>query len=509
MKTSKKSLESTRHRKALKGLLIFWAVGLISTSCIAQLQTHLFAATATPAPSSTSTQVPSTSTATLLALMTQQTAISPTPTIVPTAFVPTPTIPVAQEPPPCTFPLPQTTTEESSPQNYTFSEPKVMITDENAAFSIIQWLPDSQRALIVRDVIKKGVEQYDSIELFNPRTVKLQVYAKPEYSLLPSWVPGLGGILYLEGRVKSYSTYSGKANGIPIPSTVVSEQMLSISNGDPDKVQTIEYEQYNPPAVPIESLAVKPDGSQIVYLKLHGDPPFELYGRDVLQGSLGAEQLIPVDTSKWTYKPQWAYTQLSINSYSMVWRPNSTQIFLTAYNDYAGPVYSFLLDLDNGKICQIDFGNVPSEDSKHAREAIWSPNGRYLAIVRDWGYFLHVYFSDLVVLDTVTGKQYILAFSPDGKGGHYVTDIAWAPDNYHLVAIGQVSSIGHCWPNCMEDVDRLYSVDFISGKADLLFPSFQFSSGWGTGLAWSPDGSKVLALCPGGLCLLSVQKAGQ
>jgi len=126
----------------------------------------------------------------------------------------------------------------------------------------------------------------------------------------------------------------------------------------------------------------------------------------------------------------------------------------------------------------MDFGNIPHEDSKHAWVARWSPNGRYLAIVRGWGYSPHGDFSDLDVLDTLTGKQYIQAFSPDVKGMHFVTDIAWAPDNYHLVAIGQVSAFPHCASKCMEDVNRLYLVDFISGKADLLFPHSNFPATW-------------------------------
>ena len=76
-------------------------------------------------------------------------------------------------------------------------------------------------------------------------------------------------------------------------------------------------------------------------------------------------------------------------------------------------------------------------------------------------------------MDMVTGDTYTLAFSPDVKGRHFVGDIAWAPDNYHLVAIGKTVAFPHCAPNCMDDVNGLYLVDFISGKADLIFPSFQ------------------------------------
>ncbi len=146
MKTLKNSSDANRHRKIFKVLLVIGIVVLISTSCLTQIQIHPLAATNTAVPSITPTPLPMT-TSTLLALGLGWPGMPPIPTyiplITPTAFVPTPTIPIAAEPPPCTFPLSQTTTAKSSPENYTFSEPKVMITDEHAAFNIVQWLPDS------------------------------------------------------------------------------------------------------------------------------------------------------------------------------------------------------------------------------------------------------------------------------------------------------------------------------------------------------------------------------
>ena len=480
MKTLDNSSNANRHRKIFKVLLVIGIVALISASCLMQTQIHPLAATNTAVPS-----------------------ISPAPSyiplITPTAFVPTPTMPIAKEPPPCTFPLPQTTTEESSPENYTFSEPKVMITDEHAAFDIVQWLPDSQRALIVRDVIKKGYEQYNSIELFNPRTVKVQVYAQPQYSMYPSWIPGLEGVLYPETRVNSYST---NANGMSIASTIVSEQILWISNGDPNKVQNIEEQQYKPFILPhewiISSLAVKPDGSQIVYLKTNGDHLFQLYSRDVSQGSLGVEQLIPqlipFDTS------QSAAPQLS---YEMAWRPDLSQILF--YSSNSSNDHTFLFDDNNGEVCELSFQN-------YVYLARWSSNGLYLAVLRAPRYFPYPNDVDLAVLDTVTGKLYpidatklISPYRAD-RGGHDVSDIAWAPDNRHLLAIGTLFCAGS---SCWQPESFLYLVDFLSGEVNPLFPSEQFDDGFpDRGLAWSPDGSKVLTLCRG-LCLISVQKTGQ
>jgi hypothetical protein len=507
VKTLKNSSDANRRRKIFKVLLVIGIVVLISTSCLTQTQIHPLAtstaslrASSSPSPYATVT-VPSERSS-------PSAPISPTPSYAPlvcaspTVALPTAT-PIAtnvNEPPPCTFPLPQTTTEESLPENYSFSEPKVMITDEHAAFDIVQWLPDSQRALIVRDVIKKGYEQYNSIELFNPRTVKVQVYAQPKYSMYPSWIPGLDGILYPGTRV--IKPYFNSANGTYNPSTAVSEQLLSISNGDPNKVQNIEEQQYTPFIFPhewiISSLAVKPDGSQIVYLKTNGNHLFQLYSRDVSQGSLGVgqliPQLIPFDTS------QSAAPQLL---YEMAWRPDSSQILF--YSSNSSNDHTFLFDDNTGEVCELSFQN-------YVYAARWSSNGRYLAVLIAPRNFPYPNDVDLAVLDTVTGKLYpidatklISPYRAD-QGGHDVSDIAWAPDNRHLIAIGTLFCAGS---SCWQPESFLYLIDFISGKVNPLFPSEQFDDSFpNTGLAWSPDGSKVLALCRG-LCLISVHRTGQ
>lgn len=478
MKTLKNSSDANQHRKLFKVLwLVVGIVVLISTSCLTQTQIHPLAATNTAVPS-----------------------ISPAPSyiplIAPTAFVPTPTMPIAEEPPPCTFPLTQTTTAESSPENYTFSEPQVVLVAPNSGLNLMQWLPDNQRALILREVVENQRAQDDSIEIFNPVTTKLQVYAKrkPTYEMLPSWVPGPDVVIYPESFVDSFST---DANGRYIPSTVVSKQLLWISNGDPNKVQNIEDVQYQLSTAPYEwvfsSLAVKPDGSQIVLLKTNGEYLFQFYSREVSQGSFGPEQLIPFDAALLNYK------NYPILKYDMAWRPNTTQIFLYSQNDQApSEGYQYLFDVSTGRICEFDFGMTPNTKSEYwVWIARWSPNGRYLAVSRGLG---GTPWGDLAVLDTKTGELYTMEFYPQEiQGSQGIEGIAWAPDNYHLVAISGVGSYPHCEPNCKK-YSNLYLVDFTSKKADLLFPSFQFLTGSRPdSLIWSSDGSKILATCWDGI----------
>ena len=428
---------------------------------------------------------------------------SSTPTLPPTE-TPTPT-PASQQPPACTFPLAQTTMEESQPEEYTFSEPRVVLSAPNSMFYISEWLPDSQHVLIKRTTAEKTY--YDSVEIFNPTKVKTQIYDELNSYELPVWVSGLDSVLYQE-FVAEPGSWNANGEFIP-PSNDTAHIFLLLSNRDPGKTQTIDDSQYNHwqntqnihPTWVFSSLAVKPDGSEIVYLKASGEI-YQFYSRKVSQGQFSEKQLLPIGAD--------LIKNYNTTKYEMVWRPYTEQIFLAGY-DGAGSVQSFLLDMNTGKVCTLDFRRSSSFSLLHrSLYAQWSPNGRYLAIVRGIGGF-PVFSIDLAVLDVETGTLYTLAFAPEASGRQYVWDLTWAPDNYHLAAIAKTTASSGCAPNCMKDVTRLYLVDFISGKADLIFPSFQFSGGdVGHNLAWSPDGTKILANCwaenTGRLCLIPVQR---
>jgi dipeptidyl aminopeptidase/acylaminoacyl peptidase len=142
----------------------------------------------------------------------------------------------------------------------------------------------------------------------------------------------------------------------------------------------------------------------------------------------------------------------------------------------------------------------------------WSLNGHYLAVVRTKGPF-PLEFSDLIVLDTATGNIYqtdVTKFGSsdlDVQGRHYISDVAWAPDNQHLAVIGQSTPFSG---NSTSDIDRLFLLDFLTGKV-VQVSSKELGTNFDikTALLWSNDGSQLLVKCSGGLCLLSVQKNTQ
>jgi Tol biopolymer transport system component len=187
--------------------------------------------------------------------------------------------------------------------------------------------------------------------------------------------------------------------------------------------------------------------------------------------------------------------------YEMAWRPDTSQIFLYSFAD-KGQGYTFLVDTDTGNICELNLGGW-------AVVARWSPNGRYLAIERSQAPDRPIGSTVLTVLDTLTGNLATTEVVPEELPGiRAVQDLTWAPDNRHLLVLGSALSLPQCAPNCHND-KRLYLVDWLSGQIDSILPEYQFTATMdGINLAWSPDGSKVIALCPS-LCSISVQKSGQ
>ncbi|MEN9640490.1 MAG: Eukaryotic translation initiation factor eIF2A [Bacteroidota bacterium] len=375
-----------------------------------------------------------------------------------------------KQPPACTFPLAGTTTEESTPEEYTFSEPQVVLTSEYDP-DIIEWLPDNQNVLIMPTNIQSfnGVDGYlQTIELFNPETQETQIYAtRRDFGDVdpPTWSSALNAIIYPAPNVL------GKDN---------KTRQIRISYGNPDETQIIADH------LPQYYVTVNSDGSQIAYLT----------DKKLIKLDASLNLLPPVSFDRKLQDYKRKNTDDVNVIYKMAWRPNSSQIFV--YNwapDNLG--YTYILDADTGSLCNLNFDGW-------ALVTRWSPNGRYLAIIRAQGR-VPLQASDLVVLDTATGNLYTLGVPQEIEGRHILKDIAWAPDNRHLFFVGSKSDYS----------GMLFLGDFISGEIIHIFPSYKFKPvEVGVGLAWSPDGSKLLMNCrtleeTARVCLISVQTGGQ
>jgi len=388
-----------------------------------------------------------------------------------------------KQPPQCTFPLIQMTTTESVPEEYTFSEPQVVLTaPKGNVYNIIQWLPDNQQVLMTEDLRNNFVMGNDnspqqSINLYNPVTSESKVYAiRSETQEHPSWQPELNAVVY---PVMNFYLIDRKNHIAKFT------RQIWVSYGNPDNAQMLAD---NLPQLPV---AIKPGGSETVYLS---DKKISKLDKSLKK--------VP---SAFFDPDQWDYAQGRRNNmpvaYEMAWQPGTSLIFLYSKGYMGGGGYTFILDADTGQVCELNFGGWASG-------AHWSLDGRYLAI----GRATNSHPADLTLLDTTTGNLTTLGGAPQGIDGQlYLNDFIWAPDNHHLLAIGSViSSQGKQGINTNQG---LYLVDIVSGQSIDITPKDNFYTNSPQSMAWSPDGSKLAIRCPtmevDRICFISVQRTGQ
>ena len=428
--------------------------------------------------------------------------LAPTPTVTPSATSvpsrtptlppietpsPTPT-PAPQQPPACTFPLAQTTMEESKPEEYTFSEPKVILTAiQGNYYDIVEWLPDNQQVLMTQELYDISKSEGDkilrqSIEIYNPTTGASQVYAIRDYiDEPPSWQPELNAVVYSAMNILGIdeNTHQYKFT-----------RQVWVSHGDSQTAQILADNLSQFP------LAIKPGGSAMLYLS---DKKISRWNASLEAISSGS-----FNPAEWDYgKGPRDQTPVS---YEMAWQPGTSLIFLHSEGGMQlGGGYTFILNADTGQICELNLGGW-------AVRAHWSSDGRYLAIIKAAISSKPVDVTDMAILDSVTGKLYVTTITPHEIGGkHYVEDLVWAPDNHHLLVLENISA-----QRASSDettYHELYLVDFLSDQSIRLFSEYKsfFADGAPkNNFAWSPDGSKLLIRCPtkviDRVCLISVQR---
>ncbi len=389
----------------------------------------------------------------------------PTKTVVPEALGMTPTVggaqvpanvatvapaPVAQgkQPSACTFPLAKNPEVSSKPDNYTFSEPQIVLTNPDNLYNVVEWLPDSQQVLITEDLFDTREAESDkylrqSIKLYNPITGVSNVYAIRHFvEEPPAWQPGENAVVYADRKILGVDEKTHQF--------IYSRQVWA-SLGNPKTIQMLADN------LPQFALAIKPDGSSVVF---QSDTKLSR-----LNASLKGLTFEPFDPNKWDYAKS---RQINVPlSYKMAWQPATSLIFLYGDGVIRFSGYTFILDSDTGQVCELNLGGG-------ARRAKWSSDGRYLAIIRTNDHF-PINSSDLAVLDSVTGNVYSMRVTSEKIAGkHFVDDFAWAPDNFHLVAISRIRA----YPITEKGDDvqsNLYLVDFRSGLSDEILSTINFA----------------------------------
>ena len=380
-----------------------------------------------------------------------QTSPLPTPTgrpLQPTPVPsPTPVLAATAAPiPRCSLSAASVTALPRAPSDaYVFSEPQVVLT-HTAAIRSASWLPDSQRVLITRDFPQQPQEYVD---ILNVETQEVTPYAERHaFNAKPVWLNTASAVAYTD-LAADQRIVLRLSHGVDVqPEEVVGDLASS-------------------------HWAVSPDGRQVAFFSkaMEGQP-------QIVDRVQGQRWTLPFALPRLSQEQLYALGQSGPwQPYRAAWQPTGNRV---AFYNNTG---FYLADLTHKQVCEVDLGTKGGQ--LWALNAIWSPNGRYLALRVTGG---NSRSADLMILDTVVNQVRKIDV------GTYVYEVVWASDSRHLMALAPVSTQGD------RAVGELFAVDIQTGSVQRALPGWAFLAGGyyleGGGLAWSLDGRTVLVLCP-------------
>ncbi|MEL6150635.1 MAG: hypothetical protein AAFR56_13495 [Chloroflexota bacterium] len=169
-------------------------------------------------------------------------------------------------------------------------------------------------------------------------------------------------------------------------------------------------------------------------------------------------------------------TDNAVTDTSPVWGPDRERIAFVAERDLQTDL--FVIRQDGDALRQL------TEDKAIEQRPVWSPDGAYVGYISD--------------ADSPDGELYAASVLGGGSplrmaSGITAVDFAWSPDSRSLVFTSGEVAAGQA---------LLHTVAFDERPATtLLFADDDLTSI--TGLAWSPDGTRIVASCNGMICVMN------
>jgi len=363
-----------------------------------------------------------------------------------------------EAPPFCTFAgktASETVVTESVLDDFVFSEPTIVLTDEVGS-DILGWLPNSNQLFIVRyhpDQPLRVIETWDTA------TGELRQLATQTFlGGRPFWVDSSGVVAYRETEILNPQTGEYRTNlWVSAPgSDAVTETLQDLRAWNfsiSDRGEIIRFAQTTDRLEPLP---------------------------ETMRGAF-QEIVIPADLATLLYdKYPWEVSDgYRPKEFSGAHSPDGRLLAL-----YADP-YLYLYDIAAQSICEVRIGK---DAFRYPLQVQWSPDGQTLAMLTtDTPSGSLVESPKVILLNVATGEQKQLQIEGDPVG------ISWGTDNRHLLVMSRLDS--KQWP----PIDKLFLVDTWSGATRLLFPG----QIWGGGsrfdvsdVAWSPNGQEIAMKCP-------------
>ncbi len=390
----------------------------------------------------------------------EQSAVAvPTPTTQsPPSNYPAPWTPIANPIPSnnCSFTLTNVT---ATPGNlFSVSEPLILFSTSDGLY-VYEWLPDDMNLLIGRAYQASDSPFYRTVEILDLGNGQTTLYVDEPFAHFPVWMPE-----------KQAVVYRGYATGDPATSTPA----LWMSLGDPQNPELIAEN------IP-ENFSMNVDFQWFFFSSQTGN---ELQRLDL---STKTMQTTLIDPTKWQSQyfsnPQAVNQEFRLEGFQSAWRPDNAKLLI-----YQFPV-NYLYEAQQETYCEIYLGEMPEQGYVRPIKALWSPDGRYLALLVTASYSstTSAPFAKLMILDLVESSQKTLTFDSVNT----VADIAWSPDSQHLALLNVVEQT--------EQIHRegLYLLHVSDAIYQQVLPSYQFGgSQTPSQMAWSHNGSQIAVTCP-------------
>lgn len=350
---------------------------------------------------------------------------------------------------------------------FSFSEPTIMLTNTET-LRLHEWLPDSNQLLLSH--VHHNNDHLDYIETFDIVTGDTKRYAE-SYGLGASsiWLPEQQGVIYYEREDEAEIAYTIKF------STGLAESTTSYTTGK------------------LSTPTLNPFGDLIFFDGLAGDPAQQL------NLTTAVTQASPIDPAQWrsTTHPNPEERNYNFSSlfFSTAWHPTENKVLI-----YQHPV-TFLYDIDQDEVCEIDFGKRGDGAWLSPTHAHWSPNGRYIAFRLSTHRIRGAQAIGIFDLETQTLR--LLQPSPEQEPW----GVAWMPNGEYVSVLGTSEPIDD-----IRDWGGLFLIEAETGEIQQVAEAYNVGLSWPPAHVWSPNGQQLAIACPTDinetwhwrLCLFSV-----
>jgi WD40 repeat protein len=366
-------------------------------------------------------------------------------------------IPMATKPPLCEF---DTIITDSlivtvSIADYTVSPPTVVFTDARE-INVYGWLPDSERLIIGRWDPNRKAATLDTLKI-SPRLIQTYAERASAGGDRPIWLPDLQAMVYTDFDLPQ------KPSSLPGID-------LWLSRGNPNETQLLVEH------VSMNSLNVDGTGQLVYLFSQKNTEAVDLSVKTVNAASFAVRDVpLPAALSKASASTDESMPEVE-KPWELLHRPTTSQTLLLYKNQ--PPV---IFDFNSGQICQIEL-------TSYVSEALWSPDGRFLAMRTQNAPASFTVPDALIILDTSTNQHYEVDLGPSVYG------MTWSPNSRHLAALVQKRD---ALPQHQVHQD-LFLVDAVSREVRHLFPDYDFRGGaiQHYQMAWSPNGETLAVTCP-------------